>query len=269
MSKCPTCGQTIRDNKTATFESSQRRVKSAALAIPEMAGSTNNIHHHGTAWASIILSAFACALILLPVGWWIGVFLLDRAGYKKPEESLANGVLILAVVLPSLLLVSWILERVPRVIIRELAEWRLQEKEIDLQAIKLQVLAGQSSVPTASNLTEADVRFVRVVKQVIGKVYLDRIGKDKLYVPYKPKEPRPWSRDVCKETVLMWDNKKVGWTDANRLGKYIIDHEIIIDSQLNQGRYPTMDAVNDLLESNFARPILVSNPSPTVNGKGQ
>lgn len=250
MAKCPTCGAYIKDSKQHTFESSRKQIKSAALAIPEV-GNTS-IHNHGTAWPGIIFSGFICGLILLPVAWGVGIFLLDRAGYKRPDESLANGILILLIILPAVGLVSFLLERVPRAIIRELAAWSLSEKEIDLQALKIQALAGQANVPTAANLTEADVRFVRVVKQVIGGVFVDRANKP----PYKAKEARPWSRDVCKETILLWDNKKVGWTDANRLGKYVIDNEIVTEGQLNQGRYPTMDAVNDLLDKEFTRPII-------------
>lgn len=261
MGKCPTCGGYVKDNsRSSTFESSQRRIKSVATAIPEV----SNVHNYTTAWASIIFSAFACALILLPVVWWVGVFLLDRAGYKKPEESFANGILILAIALPFLLLISWLLERIPRTVIRELAAWRLGEKEIELQRVKIESLAGQANVPTAANLTEADVRFIRVVKQIVGIAFTHLASRGL----YKPKEARPWSRDVCKETVLLWDSKKIGWSDAVRLGKYVDDNEIIIDGQLNQGRYPTMDAVNDLLDSHFTRPIVLALPSPTGNGKG-
>lgn len=253
MAKCPTCGGYIKDDKKHTFESSRKQIKSAVLAIPEV-GNTN-IHNHGTPWPGIIVAGFICGVALLFVAWGIGVFLLDRAGFKRPDQSLANGILILLIILPAVGLVSWLLERVPRAIIRELRDWSLSEKEIDLQRWKIQALAGQASVPTAANLTEADVRFVRVVKQVVGAAYVYAATKG----PYKAKEPRPWSRDVAKETILLWDGKKIGWTDANRLGKYVIDNEIILDGQLNQGKYPTMDAVNDLLDKEFTRPIVVGN----------
>lgn len=260
MGKCLLCGQ----ETGGTFESSQRRYggkkQSMAAAIPEV-GSTN-VHHHGTPWPAIIATSVVCGVALLPVGWGVGVFLLDRADFKEPERALAGGILILGIGLPVLYVGSWLLERIPRMIIRELADWNLQKEEIDLQKWKVKALAGQASVPTAANLDAADVRFVRVVKQVVGNIFIDRIGKDNLYTPYKPKEPRPWSRDVCKETVLLWDRKKIGWRDANRLGKYIVDNEIIFEGQLNQGRYPTMDAVNDLLDKEFTRSIVV-NPSPT------
>lgn len=256
--RCRTCGQPIDEPKKNTFESRQKQIKNVAMAIPDVANT--NIHNYSTAWVGIILSGLVCFLVLLPVAWWVGIFLLDQAGYKKPEESLANGLLLFAVALPALALASWLLERVPKMIIREIAEWRLQEKEIDLQGLKLKALAGQASVPTAANLTDSDVRFVRVVKQVIGAAYIHLASKGL----YKPKEVRPWSRDVCKETILMWDNRKIGWNDAVRLGKYITDNEIIIDSQLNEGRYPTMDAVKDLLDKDFTRPIVKGYLSPTT-----
>jgi hypothetical protein len=155
-------------------------------------------------------------------------------------------------VLPVLYLAAWLLERISRMVIREVAEYQLQRQELINQGLKLQALAGSGQVPTAANLTEADRRFVRVVKQVIGSAYIDLAGRGQ----YKARDPRPWSRDVAKETILLWDGRKVGWTDATRLMKYVADNEIVLDGQLNTGKYPTMEAVNDLIDRDFTRPII-------------
>lgn len=256
MAKCPHCGGYVKDNK-ATFESSARRFskkENTAMAIPDV----STIHNYTTPWPAIIGTGFICGLTLLPIGWGVGVFLLDRAGIRKPEETLAGAILVFVVVGPALVVGCWWLERAARSIIREFWNGYLQGKELDNQALHYKALAGQASVPTAANLVETDKRFVRVVKQILLTAY-EHKG------PYKAKEVRPWSRDVAKETILIWDQKKVGWSDAVRLGEYLTTNQIIVDGQLNQGRYRTMDAINELLDRDFTRPIVIGASSPALH----
>lgn len=234
----------------------RKKTENAAALIPEAQQTT--IHHHNSPWQpSIILSILVCVLVLLPVVWWVGIFLLDRAGWRKPEESLANGFILAAIGFPALYLVAWIVDGAIHRIIRDIADYLLEAQELKNQGLKLQALAGSSFVPTAANLTDADIRFVRVVKQIIGTAYISTANRE-----YGPKEPRPWSRDVAKETILQWDGRKVGWTDANRLMKYIADNEIVLDGQLNRGKYPTMDAIKTLIDRDFTRPIVKGSPLP-------
>lgn len=271
MGKCPTCGGYVKDNKTATFESSQRRYggkkQSAAVAIPEV-GSTN-IHNHSTAWPAIIATGFVCGVVLLPISWYVGVFLLDRAGFKEPERGLASGILIAGIALPALYLGSWILERIPRVIIREWGAIKLSLAEIEAERERSRSLtAGAPALPN-ERLTDEEKKLFENLAIVMEQAYRDLVEKR---APYKGGNiPRPWS----KASVLSLQPPRYGrmsFMKATTVREWLVEHQVIIGDhqkdQINIDKFPTWADFQALLHNEFNMPVVVNAPqSPSLIGR--
>lgn len=263
MAKCPTCGAYIKDDKKHTFESSRKQIKSAALAIPEV-GNTN-IHNHGTAWPAIIATSVFCGVALLPVGWGVLYFLLDRAGFKNPEQALASGILILVVGLPVLYYGSYLLERIPRMIIRERGEIKLRLAEIEAEKARATSLTAAAPALPNERLTEEEKKLFENLAIVMEQAYRDLVEKR---APYKGGNvPRPWS----KASVLSLNPPRHGrmsFMKATTVREWLVAHQVIEGDhqkdQINTEKFPALADFRALLHNEFNMSVVVQ--SPTGNG---
>lgn len=264
MGRCPTCGGYIKDSKQHTFESSRKQVKNVAVgSIPEVGGNTN-IHNHGTAWPGIIFSGFVCGLIVLPVGWGVGVFLLDRAGFKNPEQALASGILILGIGLPALYWGSYLLERIPQMFIREVGDIKLRLAEIEAETARAFSLTAAQPRPGESRLTDEDKRLCALLRVVMDEAYR-HVYRDKDKVQqYTKSDVKPWSREPNFKRVIPGIEGEVSFNMAGNVRQWLTREGVIRKDAINLERYQTFARFEALLEERFYTPIEVKPLSPIV-----
>lgn len=221
----------------------------------------NIVHHHGISWASIILIAFFCLIITFPLLWLAGIFLLDRAGIRDPEQTLAESIIILVIGLPVLLLLAWagsqVLERYFR--------HREVMKQLEIEQASVRALTAGAPALADGRLTDEDKRLFENLAVVMEMAYNDlKRG------PYKGGNTRrPWS----KASVLSLDPPRYGrmpYSKAALVREWLAQHQVITgepqDDQVNTTRFPTWADFRAMLENEFNMPVVAAPASGGSNG---
>lgn len=247
------------------FGRKQKMNNSAAGVLPPGArpiippGQTT-IHNHSTGWASIIAVSVICAVALLPVGWFMLVFLFDRLGYINPEREAAFWLVAVPLVTLAVWLVKWL-------VLAVMDSWfsfslEVQREVTERERIRLQ--AAQSTLDPG-RMNEEDYKFARVILAVMMTAYQWRENSGRSTFPGKW---RPWSLNSALEAA---DKIGVKLTrdKANEVSKWLHDKGVITSPDGGQitAKYPDLASVREMLDRKYGRPIQVLL-SPTVEIKG-
>jgi hypothetical protein len=219
------------------------------------------IHNHNQIpWPGIILALFACFLALLPILWWILVFLADRLGYRNPEMAVAEFLIFLPFGGGGLWFVAWLIGS----ILSRLHDHdeRMMALRIEMEKVKL--LTAQSSIEPG-RMTEEDFNFARVILAVMMAAY--RWREDNQDAPFSGRW-RPWSLDSSLDTAKRI-KVNITRTQANTVSKWLHEKGIVTAPDGGQitRRYPDLASVRIMLDREFGRPIQVVSPTlATING---
>jgi hypothetical protein len=233
----------------------RRKMKNAAtVAQQQPVPSTIHQHSHGNNWAGIILVGFSCFLLLLPVLWWIGVFLLDRAGARRPQEALATGVIWFAIGLPTLALVSWLIGKAAGAILDRTFMYLENMQELKNKGAYYQAMTVQQALPAQGRLNDEDAMFAALLKDTMHEAYrhLAQHG------PYGGNEPRPWSRGPALQRKLVaFGNRKPTWAMASNVRRWLMEKRAIKEDQVNVDKYPRFSDFEALVNDKFYMPVQV------------
>lgn len=252
------------------FKKRQRQMNNAATAAMPMQPprpSPERVVYTQPArpYAAIIITLFVCAVALGPVVWVFGVFLLDQAGFKKPERAMAEILILLVFALPVLGYFTWLASGL-------LNRWFAHSEEMrrmDLEAMRYTTItAGAPALPNG-RLTGEQKRLFENLALVMEQAYRDYADSDE--AGYVGNTQRPWS----KRSVLAMDPPRYGKmpdSKATDIRKWLVEHNVIVGEpgfdQINAELYPDWAAFRALLEEEFNLPVVVQKalPSPTAGG---
>jgi hypothetical protein len=206
------------------------RNDAAALAADDLSRSQGVQHvtyDNGPPWVGIIVISFLCLIVLLPILWWIAVFILDEAGVRTPERALAQGLMTLAWLLIVLLLGAAFVRYLVLAVLDAIFAHKQAMKEMDIEIARSRQLLAQRAMGHRAN-TE-DQRFARLIQLVMWYAY-DHLSK---HGPYGSNDARPWSRGQAEKLVLAGETKPVGYSMAARVRPFLSEHLVIRDNQVN------------------------------------
>jgi hypothetical protein len=182
------------------------------------------------------------------LGWHGGVFVLAKAGFGEPEETLATillwagGLIVLGIVAT-----RWVEGFLDRWL-----EHQEVMKDKETEQLRYRQLMQQSVVVDSRRQGE-DKRRAALVYAIMDRAY-------DYYAQHGPfKEAwRPWSRRSAGQIVLAGETEPVGETLAVKAKEFLLRHEVIVREQINVQRYPDLASVQRLLYSGrgFQRGVL-------------
>lgn len=219
-------------------------VKAVAPAEPP-AGPTH-IHNHAPSALGEIFGKVLAFIFVLVVGWHTGVFLLKKAGVRNPDEAFAELVLYALGAVVLIIAASYLLDNV----IDKVLEHRelMADKATDQLRYRQRM---QRSMLADSRRVGDEARLAGLVTEIMERAY-EYQAKNRC--PIRGTW-RPWSRRSAGEVTLLTSGEKkpVGESMAVRAKEFLLEHEVIVDEQINLKRYPDLASVQRLLHS----PILV------------
>lgn len=219
-------------------------------------GPTNtHIHQHRPsatgpifAWAAVIIAG-------LLIAWFSLLYLIDAAGAPNPEQTLAQALIWIFILLGLLFLLQhWFGQFLDR---------RYQHRETLEQERTKQIRYKQLMAQTAITDTRTTGQRQRLAS-LIYIIMLDAYDHHAKNGPY-PGTWRPWSRRAAGERVLLTlgETDPVGPEFGARVRRFLAQHEVIKNDQLNLADYPDLAAVQRLL---YQPVLLESNNSQTGGG---
>lgn len=217
-------------------------------------------------YASIIFALFACLVMLGPVIWFFGVFLLGQADYKEPERAMAEGLLLIMVGLPVLAYLTWLISGV----LGKVLAHKEAMRQMDLEAMRYTTLAVGAPTQAAGRLTGEQKRLYENLALVMEQAYRDWVDSDE--TGYQGgSDTRPWS----KRSVLAMEPPRYGRmpdSKATDIRKWLAQHEVIVgdpqNDQINIKKYPTLADFQALLNDKFNMPVVVQKALPSPAGSG-
>lgn len=239
------------------FSRKRKMNNEVATAVQPTPGPTT-IHNHSTSWPGVIFAGFLCAVALLPLTWYILVFLFDQMGSANPRKDAAFWIVAILFAIIGIYLLNWFLPRY----IDSWFNFKLEvEKEVTRRE-EVRLLAVQTAIEPG-RMNEADYEFARVVLAVMQNAYsfLDRQG----YVTF-PGRARPWSKSAVLETADKI-GIKITQDRALSVSKWLADRGVITSPDLGQiaPAFPDLSNVRAMLDREFGKPIQLVSPTLRVN----
>lgn len=241
-----------------------RKLKNVAPLAPDMPPTARNItYDNRTPWPAIILTGFACAVLTLPILWWIAIYIMDQAGVRHPEQVLANGIVSLVFAGSFVGVGVVVVKFVILSALDNVFAHRETMREMELQIVTRQQMTAQHALPAqTSRMTSEQERFAKLITAVMFKAYdhLSKAGQ------YGGNDARPWSRGQAKDVVLADESEPVGFTMGARVRSWLTEHQVIRSDQINTDRFPDLASVQALLRRRYDVPISVTGRSPAPPG---
>lgn len=187
--------------------------------------------------------------MLLILGWHSGVFLLGKAGIVEPEETFALLVWYSLGAIVFIIAASCAFNNV----INKLFEHRetMEYQRIGQLRYRQRL---QQSILTDSRRIGDKARLGLLVIEILMRAYEYQVQNRR---PFRGNW-RPWSRRSVGKIMLRADGETepVGENLAVKAKEFLLEHEVIIDDQLNLERFPDLASVQRLLRT----PILLTAP---------
>lgn len=243
----------------------------AAVAIDQRAPSSV-VYDNRTDYTGPIVIIIMALMASCPVAWWIGVFLVDTAGYAEPDKVLATAIITSVGTLAVLSITCGVAHLAGWAFLSDFLAHREQMKKLDIEREQviterqryLQITATRSLA--SGRVSSEDQRFVRLVKQITLKAFdhLATTGE------YKYGDAYPWSREQAMREVLSGETGPVGWALGSRVSSLLREHGIIKQTgtawNIDARRYPDMAAVESLLYRLYDKPIVINSPARLDDG---
>lgn len=223
----------------------RRKMKNtAAVAIPQPQPMPEPaiIHNHGTPWPAIIVTAFVCGVVALPVAWWILTFLFEQIGYREPGPVVAQGLVWGILLLIILAVLKWFLT--------DFYAHRERVKELEVERSHHLMLASGMSGQPASEYGK-NARKAAIIKAVMAQVYQDFRDTGELYAPGGE---RPWSKRKAHGFPIP-NAPAVSKAEAEQVRGWLLEMQMISDhatnSQPNFRRYPDFAAAVAAVDARY------------------
>lgn len=226
----------------------------APTVVPPAHPGPTTIHNHSTGWPAIIAVSFACALVLLPVAWWILVFLFDQMGSRNPGREAS----VLIVSIPLVLAAGWLVKWLILSIMESWLNFRLEiEKEITRRE-EIKLMAVQTTIEPG-RMNEDDYNFARVILAIMMIAYSWQKKNKRTTFPGKW---RPWSMRSAIETAN-GIGVKLSQDRANSVSVWLHQKGVITSPEGGQitKTYPDLSNVRAMLDKEFGKPIRVVAPA--------
>lgn len=216
-----------------------RRKHKSETEYPQSRVSHTHVHE-----ASQTTPIFAKAIVVFAaifLVWPVGIFLLDRAGARHPDQTLAQ------VLLWGLggLFVMWLGSRWFDNVMDRWFDHQQTMANIETEQLHHKQLMLRSAVMDTRTVGE-ESRLSALVLAVMMEAY-DYLAKNK--TEYFRGQSRPWSRRQAGMQVLasLGEKEPVGEAMAQKAKTWLEEREVIIDEQVNLDRYPNLASIQRLL----------------------
>lgn len=231
----------------------------AAVAIPNaprpvIQPGPTTIHNHGTSWAGIIATGFVCAVVTLPVFWFVLVFLFDKMGASDPEAEAAFWI----VLVPVLFLAGWLAKWLLLSFMDSWFSFRLEVERENTERARVKLLAVQTTIEPG-RMNEDDFNFARVILAVMMTAYGWQESSGRATFPGKW---RPWSMRSALETAN-GIGVKLSRDRANEVSVWLHKKGVITSPESGQitPAFPDLSNVRAMLDKEFGKPIQVISPT--------
>ena len=214
------------------------------------------VHNHNVSSRSgMVFTWFLVAILSVILIWYAAVFVLGRAGFKQPEEVLAQALFFFITGMVFLMGGLWIVNHfimTPILSHKQVMAEIMRQYEID----RLKV-AQQLPPEAASRMTAEDRRFVSLVKMVMAGAYENRLDQEGNLIRGRSE---PWSRRSVGELTLYGEQKPIGETVlAGRVKPWLMEQGILIDDRkVDRVTFPDLIEVEAALIREFGQPIQVN-----------
>lgn len=217
----------------------------------------------------LFLIRFLCAVALAPLAWWGGVFVFEQAGFKKPEQALAELLILVLIVLPLLVGVAWGVSK----LLDQIHAHRQAMAQIELEARRYSSLtAGAPALPDG-RLTDEEKRLFENLCVVMEQAYRDLAQSG----PYGSNDKRPWSKRSVLSMPAPPRHGRMPDNQATKIREWLVEYGVVIgdpqSDQINTLVYPTWQDFRALVEEQFNMAVKVNPPaghSPTpLSGRYQ
>lgn len=234
------------------------KFKNQGKALGPPASGPSHIHHHTPGQAGSIVALAVLVILGLILLWPAGIFLLDKAGVRRPEEVWASILLWV----PAAIGVYFL----GRMLVIDIMDRRYEHKEImadkHIELMRYQQMMTRSLVTDSRQLGE-EKRFAALVLAVMieSYQYVARNGDT-----FRGSE-RPWSRRQAGGQVLysLGESQPVGEGLGARVRSFLEEQRVIVDDQVNLADFPDLASVQRLL---YNAPVVVGTPKQLGQGGG-
>ena len=234
-----------------------RKFRAQSPAPPPKPPGPTHIHHHQPGEMEKVLSRVVGLFLSVGILWLIGLFLLNQAGVRNPNRTLAIIVVWVAVALCLMFFFRFTL-------IDLWDRWLSHREEIERERTQQvryqQMLAGSAVVDTRT--TGDRQRLTALILHILIDAYHHVATSG----PYRGGE-RPWSRRQAAGRTLttLGESAPVGEALGGKVRPFLEQHQIIINDQLNLEQFPDLASVQRLLY----QPLLLNRPQQAMLPAGE
>ena len=211
-------------------------------APPQPAGPTH-IHNHAPSALGEIFGKVLAALIALIASWFVGVFILGRAGFSHPDRTLASAIIWLAGAAIFVFLGNHFVENV----LDRWFEHREAMEDRRAEQLRYRQIMQQSAV-TDSRQSGERARLTALALAVMWSAYeyYERNGAFR-------GAWRPWSRRSAGKVILhgLGETQPVGEAFGEQARQFLKANQVITgdspNEQINIAQFPDIASVQRLL----------------------
>lgn len=214
-------------------------------------------HYHTPSEVGPIVVKAVIGFIALPVGWWGLNFLLDQAGIYRPQVVAAQCLLwVIGLIGGSLFMKVFVVDAY----YRDHLDHQLALEKERTEQLRYTQLHTQSVV-TDTRASGERQRLATLVYMVMLDAY-DYVAKNGDFRG----SWRPWSRRTAGEYLLvtLGETAPVGEALGAKARAFLERHEVVVDDQIDLGRYPDIASIQRLLY----QPLLLKSPDTQGQGRG-
>lgn len=209
-----------------------------------------HIHHHQATDTGPLIIKIATVILLIILSWPAGVFVLEKAGFKNPDKSLANGIIIIVVLIIFILAINHALTDK----LNTYLDFRREMAEKDIERLRHMQLMQISAVTDSRQLNPQRQKLIKCCVAVMAKAYDYNATHKK---PFSGPR-RPWSRRQASIVVI--DGQPAG-TVGELVRPFLEQNQVIVNNQINLKQFPNLASVQQLF---YSPPIVNSaNQLPT------
>lgn len=226
-------------------------VAGSGMPSPAAEGATNVHHHYAPSRVGTLFTMFVIGIVSLFLGWHAALYLADQMGYARPQQTVIQCLIGVAIVVGVLVFSAALV----RFVLNDywLHRQVMEQKRIELEQVRVRI-AQLAPPATAARMTREEARQYQAVKLVMDRAYqvVDETGKLRTKL-------QPWSRREVGRLRLLNEPAPIGENTklAAWVAPYLLDKRILSsDRQINLTDFPTLAAVEAQLVTDFGPPII-------------
>jgi hypothetical protein len=209
-----------------------------------------HIHHHQATDTGPLIIKIAAAVLLIILSWPAGIFILEKAGSKSPDKTLANGIIIIVVLIIFILAINHALTDK----LYQYLDFKKEMAEKDIERLRYMQLMQISAVTDSRQLNPQRQKLIKCCIAVMAQAYDYNATHKKPFTGPR----RPWSRRQA--SIIIIDGQPAG-TVGELVRPFLEQNHVIRNNQINLKQFPNLASVQQLF---YTPPIVNSaNQLPT------